>query len=504
MSGSDYTTTPNLGLFKPTYDADDEQWGTHLNANADVLDAAFAPTGGLFLPIAGGTMTGAVTLAGVSTAPTAVAGTNTTQIASTAFVTAALASAGGVTSFNTRAGVVTLNSADVTTVLPPSSTTPAMNGTAAVGASGKWADGVHVHPTDTTRAPLASPVFTGDPQAPTPAAGDSDTSVATTAFVQTAVAPAQHNVGRNLLHNSLLNIAQRGAGPFGTNGNYTLDRWQLQTSGDTGVTVIQAAIPDAARTQIGDEAATYVLSLSTTGNAAAGAYTEITQSIEGVRRLAGKTITLSFWAVAGAAGLKVGLNGYSLYGTGGSPSAPASWQVTGTAITLATTWARYSVTFAVPSSSGKTLGTNAGTDQNTLQIWLSSGATNNAQAGNIGVQSGTIQIWGVQLEIGSVATPLEKPDPRYDLSNCQRFYQSTAGFQMGGTAAGVASLFVSTLVFPTTMRGTPTVTFSGTSYTNTNSLAVGGMNAQIAQLSVSSAAAGNAFCSTTVLASADL
>src|SRR6185369_17703683 len=33
-------------------------------------------------------------------------------------------------------------------------------------------------------APLASPVFTGDPQAPTPATADNDTSIATTAFVK--------------------------------------------------------------------------------------------------------------------------------------------------------------------------------------------------------------------------------------------------------------------------------------------------------------------------------
>jgi hypothetical protein len=34
------------------------------------------------------------------------------------------------------------------------------------------------------KAPLASPVFTGDPQAPTPATADNDTSIATTAFVK--------------------------------------------------------------------------------------------------------------------------------------------------------------------------------------------------------------------------------------------------------------------------------------------------------------------------------
>ena len=38
------------------------------------------------------------------------------------------------------------------------------------------------------KASLASPVFTGDPKAPTPTVGDNDTSIATTAFVATALA----------------------------------------------------------------------------------------------------------------------------------------------------------------------------------------------------------------------------------------------------------------------------------------------------------------------------
>lgn len=39
------------------------------------------------------------------------------------------------------------------------------------------------------KANVASPTFTGDPRAPTPTAGDSDTSIATTAFVATSFAP---------------------------------------------------------------------------------------------------------------------------------------------------------------------------------------------------------------------------------------------------------------------------------------------------------------------------
>lgn len=41
------------------------------------------------------------------------------------------------------------------------------------------------------KAAIASPALTGAPTAPTPAAGDNDTSIATTAFVQTALAAAK-------------------------------------------------------------------------------------------------------------------------------------------------------------------------------------------------------------------------------------------------------------------------------------------------------------------------
>jgi hypothetical protein len=48
---------------------------------------------------------------------------------------------------------------------------------------------------DVLLAPLASPTFTGDPKAPTPTAGDNDTSIATTAFVTAAVAAASGGFG---------------------------------------------------------------------------------------------------------------------------------------------------------------------------------------------------------------------------------------------------------------------------------------------------------------------
>jgi len=72
------------------------------------------------------------TFTGAPLATTAAADTNTTQVATTAFV-----------------------------VGQASSSNPVMDGTAAVGTSLKYARADHVHASDTSRAPLASPTFTG-------------------------------------------------------------------------------------------------------------------------------------------------------------------------------------------------------------------------------------------------------------------------------------------------------------------------------------------------------
>ena len=65
MSGSDYATTPNLSLLKPTVDADEDQWGFHINSNFDTLDTVLSTSvGGLFLPLTGGALSGQLALNG--------------------------------------------------------------------------------------------------------------------------------------------------------------------------------------------------------------------------------------------------------------------------------------------------------------------------------------------------------------------------------------------------------------------------------------------------------
>jgi len=63
------------------------------------------------------------------------------------------------------------------------STAPIIDGTATVGTSLKYARADHVHPTDTSRAALASPTFTGTPLSTTAAADTNTTQIATTAYV---------------------------------------------------------------------------------------------------------------------------------------------------------------------------------------------------------------------------------------------------------------------------------------------------------------------------------
>lgn len=80
-----------------------------------------------------------------------------------------------------------ITAADVPEGAAATTTTPAMDGTAAVGVETTFARGDHVHPKDTSKADLASPEFTGTPKAPTAASGTNTTQIATTAFVTGAV-----------------------------------------------------------------------------------------------------------------------------------------------------------------------------------------------------------------------------------------------------------------------------------------------------------------------------
>ena len=300
---------------------------------------------------------------------------------------------------------------------------------------------------------------------------------------------------RNYLLNGQFNVLQRGSGPW-TATTFGPDRWNIQINGDSASAVI-TGLADADRTAIGDEAAEYGLLYAVTGASTSGNYTVFVQNTEDVRRLSNKTVTLSFWAKASAA-VSLGVRAYQYFGTGGTPSAEII--VGPYAFSLTTSWARYSQTFTFASASGKTLGTN--TDHSTgVEFALSSG-TANASAFGVGAQSATFTFWGLQLEVGASASPVEKRPVGIELALCQRYYQ--AGFLAGESyqAAGYVMLIASAL--PVAMRATPTATITTNTSSNIGTPTIasnGGTTVQIAG-TVSASAQTNIICNYTL--SADL
>ena len=206
------------------------------------------------------------------------------------------------------------------------------------------------------------------------------------------------------------------------------------------------------------------------------------QNIEDVRTFAGQTVTVSFWSKAATGTPSIAVEFQQGFGSGGSPSSVVNTIIaTPAKQAITTSWVRYSYTIAVPSLSGKTIGT----DNNsfiTLGIYVSAGSNFNARTGTLGIQSNTFEIWGIQAEYGSKMTPFQTASggsPQAELAMCQRYYVrlgaangllTTAyatygnGYTTSTTNATIA------IPLPVTMRIAPTAAdFSSLAIVNTSS-----------------------------------
>jgi hypothetical protein len=255
--------------------------------------------------------------------------------------------------------------------------------------------------------------------------------------------------------NPLFNVQQRGVGSW-TGGGYTADRWtQYIGGGDTCSTALYP-LSDADRTQIGDDVARWTLGLTFTGTATSTSQITLLQNIEDVRRTSGKTVTLSFWARNVSGSARVGIAWAQAFGTGGSPSASVNVNLGATPL-LTASFTRYTFTVSLPSINGKTLGSNNDSYLG-IQLFMSCAPSNanNGVAGGIGVQSGSANLWGVQLEVGSVATPLDYGgSPQQQLAQCQRFYVNGSVSLYSYNQAG--AYVTQAISLPVPMRATPTV-----------------------------------------------
>ena len=177
----------------------------------------------------------------------------------------------------------------------------------------------------------------------------------------------------------------------------------------------------------------------------------VQQLIEDVRTFAGQTVTISFWAKADTTRSVTTLM-RQYFGSGGSPSAAVD--TASQANSLTTSWQRFTQTVAIPSISGKTIGTNP---DSSLQLHLYLPIT----AGS------TIDIWGVQVEAGSVATAFQTATGTLqgELAAAQRYFYRNTGQAAAPNDLGTGwcnSTTSAVVIFrhPVTMRVAPTATLS--------------------------------------------
>jgi hypothetical protein len=237
---------------------------------------------------------------------------------------------------------------------------------------------------------------------------------------------------RNAIINGDFRISQRGTSFTPSSGAYTCDRWQVVFDGSGATRTVSQFAFTPGNAISGYESPfhlRYAQSVAGTG----GTFSGLQQRIEDVRTFAGQTVTVSFWAKADASrSLSPVIE--QVYGSGGSSSNGLSL---GTA-SLSTSWQRFTFTTTVPSISGKTVGANS-----FLQLYFVLPINTTF----------TIDIWGVQVEPGAIATPFEQRPIGTELALCQRYYV-TMGAGSGGSvdSANRVNLAWS---FPVTMRTTP-------------------------------------------------
>ena len=246
----------------------------------------------------------------------------------------------------------------------------------------------------------------------------------------------------NAIINGAFDIWQRCTSfTTGATSTFTADRWSYFSSESNTSTISRQEFTPGAAPVAGYESA-FFLRYNVTAVATPGAHL-LFQRIEDVRTFAGQTATVSFWAKANAS-QTLGVAFQQAFGSGGSTAVTIDPVLTAS---LTTEWQRFTATISVPSISGKTIG--AGSNIN-VRFNFTEGVTQ------------TIDIWGVQLEAGPVATPFKRNanSLQGELAGCQRYYQRYTSNAISNSTVGwgVATSTTSTsfqLPLTTTMRATP-------------------------------------------------
>ena len=269
---------------------------------------------------------------------------------------------------------------------------------------------------------------------------------------------------KNRIINGDMRIDQRNGGTTVTltsGGVYTLDRFSGVAGGNGAIDVQQVA----------DAPAGFNNSLKcTVSTADTNLQNEeyfIIQNIEGYNfadfnfgTANAETVTISFWVKASVAGSY----GFSIKNSGVTRTYPTSYTISAGELN---TWVKKTIT--IPGDTSGTWAKGAGVG---LEVHFNLGAgsafkgtantwsSNNYSAATgslnwISASAATFYITGLQVELGTVATPFERRSYGQELALCQRYYQ-TGNFKFWGYTIANAA-FGGTISFSTQMRTNPSV-----------------------------------------------
>jgi hypothetical protein len=253
---------------------------------------------------------------------------------------------------------------------------------------------------------------------------------------------------KNRIINGDMRIAQRGTSDTVDGGgwDYLIDRFAALGQSAAGVfTYSQDSDAPA-----GFQKSLKVAVTTADGTLASGDIYTLRQTIEGFNSADfgwgtanAKTVTLSFWVRSSLTGTFGGaLNNE------GTRSYPFTYSVS-----VADTWEYKTITIA-----GDTSGTWGTTNSHGVRVtWgLGVGTTYSGTAGAwagseyfsatgavsvIGTLNATWYVTGVQLEVGSVATPFERRPYGAELALCQRYFEKSYDISVAvGTVTGVGAI----------------------------------------------------------------
>jgi len=314
---------------------------------------------------------------------------------------------------------------------------------------------------------------------------------------------------KNRIINGAMMIDQRNAGATGTSASYTVDRWIYQATQTPKLTWgqnINSATPPAGFIN-------YLgVDVSATATLGASDYFRFYQGIEGYNiadfgwgTANAKAATLSFYVYSSVTG---SFGGSIQCGSGSYPFLYT--------ISSANTWTYITVNIPANTAYAPASTTNGGGLY--VSIAMGVGSTNSGTAGSwasgaylsatgatsiVSTLNATFYITGVQLEKGATATSFDYRPYGTELALCQRYYET--GWSRIDSYGLAANAISATVSYQAYKRAVPTVSYTGTGYSNASGIATDSASTATQQITkaILTATGGGAF-STAWNASAEL